>query len=140
MSAATSPNLKYQHWLPQWQRLSWNVLNSMVLVPPEACRISTPLNASASSIYLWTYPYQELVQFFLKGITEGFRIGIDYCSLCLKSAQKNLEGARSHPEVVQEYLKTEVHMGRLIGLLDNFKLVTHISRFGVIPKSHQPNK
>ena len=112
-----------------------------MLVPPEARLVTTPLKALAWSIYLQTYPDQELVQFFLKGITQGFRIGFNYHSQQLKSSKKNLEGALSHPDVVQHYLRTEVNMGRLIGPLDNaYKLVTHISRFGVIPKSHQPNK
>ena len=139
--AVTWPDHDYQLWLPQWHRLTQDPSTNMVLVPLEACRISTPLKASVWSIYLWTYPYQELAQFFLTGITKGFKIGFNHHTLCLKSAQKNLEGAYSHPEVVQEYLRTKVHMGRVVGPLDNsFKLVTHISRFGVIPKSHQPNK
>ena len=112
-----------------------------MLVLPEARLVITPLKAPAWSIYLQTHPDQELVQFFLKGITQGFRIGFNYHSQQLKSSKKNLEGALSHPDVVQHYLRTEVNMGRLIGPLDNaYKLVTHISRFGVIPKSHQPNK
>ena len=135
------PDCDYQLWLPQWQRLTQDTSTNIVLVPPEACRISTPLNASAWSIYLWTYPYQELAHFFLKGITNGFKIGFNYHTLHLKSARKNLEGARSHPKVVQEYLRTEVHLGRVVGPLTNsVKLTTHISRFGVIPKSHQLNK
>ena len=141
MPAVTLLDLDYQHWLPQWQKLSQNSLPNRVLVPPEACRISTPLNTYAWCIYLQSYPYQELAQFFLEGISEGFRIGFNYHTLHLKSARRNLEGARSHPEVVQEYLNTEVHMGRVIGPLDkSFNLAIHISRFGVIPKSHQPNK
>ena len=103
-----------------------------MLLPPEACKISTPLNVSAWSIYLWTHPHK---------LTEGFRIGFTYHSQSLKLASRNLESAPDHPKVVREYLKTEVNMGRLIGPLDNsYKLSIHISRFGVIPKSHQVNK
>ena len=105
-----------------------------MLVLPEARLVITPLKAPAWSIYLQTHRDQELVQFFLKGITQGFRIGFNYHSQQLKPSKKNLEGALSHPDVVQDYLRTEINMGLLIGPLDNaYKLVTHISRFGVIP-------
>ena len=141
MTAVPMSTLNYQDWLPHWQSLTKHTSTNIVLVPPEACRVKTPLKAPAWSIYLRTYPHQELVQFFLRGITEGFRIGFNYHTQQLKSARKNLEGALSHPGIVQEYLQTEIHMGRLIGPLDNsFKLVTQISCFGVIPKSHQPGK
>ena len=141
MPLTTLSGFDYRQWLPQWQRVSCNTPSNAMLLPPEACKISTPLNVSAWSIYLWTHPHQDLAQFYVKGITEGFRIGFTYHSQFLKSARRNLESARDHPEVVKEYLKTEVHMGRLIGPLDNsYKLLTHISRFGVIPKSHQINK
>ena len=141
MPLTTLSGFDYRQWLPQWQRVSCNTPSNAMLLPPKACKISTPLNVSAWSIYLWTHPHQDLAQFYVKGITEVFRIGFTYHSQCLKSARRNLESARDHPEVVKEYLKTEVHMGRLIGPLDNsYKLLTHKSRFGVIPKSHQINK
>ena len=141
MPLITLSGFDYRQWLPQWQRVSCNTPSNAMLLPSEACKISTPLNVSAWSIYLWTHPHQDLAQFYVKGITEGFHIGFTYHSQCLKSVRRNLESARDHPEVVKEYLKTEVHMGRLRGLLDNsYKLLTHISRFGVIPKSHQINK
>ena len=53
--AVTWPDHDYQLWLPQWHRLTQDPSTNMVLVPHEACRISTPLKASAWSIYLWTY-------------------------------------------------------------------------------------
>ena len=141
MPLTTLSGFDYRQWLPQWQRVSCNTPSNAMLLPPKACKISTPLNVSAWSIYLWTHPHQDLAQFYVKGITEVFRIGFTYHSQCLKSARRNLESARDHPEVVKEYLKTEVHMGRLIGPLDNsYKLLTHKSRFRVIPKSHQINK
>ena len=59
----------------------------------------------------------------------------------LKSAQKNLGGALQHPEVVEEYLAAEVAQHRVAGPFSKSIIPrAHISRFGVIPKSHQPNK
>ena len=104
MTAVPMSAINYQDWLPQWKSLTQCTSTNIVLVPPEACRVTTPLKVPAWSIYLRTYPHQELVQFFLRGITEGFRIRFNYHNRQLKSAQKNLEGALSHPSIVQEYL------------------------------------
>ena len=46
-----------------------------------------------------------------------------------------------HPQFVEEYLQAEIDHGRLAGLYSQSVLPQlHISRFGVIPKSHQPGK
>ena len=46
-----------------------------------------------------------------------------------------------HPDVVEEYLQTEIRLGRLVGPFPSHAVPNvHISRFGVIPKSHQVNK
>jgi len=60
----------------------------MVLVPPEACLVTTPLKAPEWFIYLQTHPDQELVQFFLKGIKQGFRKGFNYHSQQLNPSRK----------------------------------------------------
>lgn len=74
-------------------------------------------------------------------VAHGFRIGFILSSTSLKCAARNLEGASSHPQVVAEYLREEVSLGRMVGSLSPLlRTSCHISRFGVIPKSHQPNK
>ena len=46
-----------------------------------------------------------------------------------------------HPDVVEDYLQMEIRLGRLVGpFLQHAVPNVHISRFGVIPKSHQVNK
>ena len=51
--------------------------------------------------------------------------------------------ARQHPEVVSDYLRQELELGR-ISKLSSQDLVEslgiHISPFGVIPKCHKPGK
>ena len=80
------------------------------------------------------------MQFFHQGISQGFRIGYQLTSP-LHSAKRNLKGAYLHPQVVEEYLQAEVDHGRLAGPYSPSLLPqVHISRFGVIPKRHQPGK
>ena len=46
-----------------------------------------------------------------------------------------------NPKVVDEYLEKEAGLGRVIGPLKPEEHPTvHVSRFGVIPKNHQPGK
>ena len=108
-------------------------------IPSSACQIHTPLRLAAWRMALSNYPNQELAQFFLQGISEGFRIGYNRCSsINLKPAKRNLEGARQHPEVVDEYLAKELALNRIAGPYKKSQLSTvQISRFGVIPKRHQ---
>jgi len=80
----------------------------------------------------------SLVQFILDGICQGFCIGFTKPQLSLKSARNNLEGAKKHPNVVSEYLQSEVLMGRVV---DPFSLRViphlHINWFGWSPKDTQ---
>ena len=49
--------------------------------------------------------------------------------------------ACTHAEVVNEYLHTEISLGRVAGPFPSEAIQNgHISRFGVIPNNHQPNK
>ena len=111
-------------------------------VPESACLVHTPLIPSAWSELLSGYPDQRLAQFFLKGITEGFQVGYsDRITQGLRSSKKNLEGAIQHPEVVDEYLDKEMTLSRVAGPFTKAHLPgIQISRFGVIPKSHQMDK
>ena len=84
---------------------------------------------------LRSYPDRQLVQFVLEGISKGFRIGFVKPPSSLNSARTNLYSALEHPEVVTEYLHTEVSLGRVAGPFAPGAVPhIHISRFGVIPK------
>ena len=104
--------------------------------------VHTPLICTAWSQALARHPDQTLVRFLLRGITEGFGIGHRRSiGHDLKSSRKNLEGAIQHPQVVNDYLEKERSLNRVARLYNKSQLPTvHISRFGVIPKSHQHDK
>ena len=113
----------------------------MLTIPPSASRIHTPLNPLCWQNYLSSHSNQKLVQFFLSGLVQGFRIGFNNSINSLRSARKNLQGATFHPEVVDRYIQDEVALNRVYGPYPKTICSSvHISRFGVIPKSHQPNK
>lgn len=90
---------------------------------------------------LLSYPQRGMAHFFLQGLNEGFRIGCTSTASELKPARRNLQSALLHPEVVRDYLSEEIRIGRVIGPFSrNMVPSPHISRFGVIPKSSQPDK
>jgi len=130
----------YQEWVPAWNaHLSDSP--STVKVPHEATAVTTPLKAENWASLLATHPNQELVQFFINGITRGFRIGFKSSPKPLKSAKRNLGCALQHPDTVSQYLADEIAHNRVAGPFQRSIIPeAHISRFGVIPKNHQPNK
>ncbi|XP_065917618.1 uncharacterized protein [Dysidea avara] len=72
---------------------------------------------------------------------EGFRIGFKEQSTPLKSAKQNLSCALQHPDTVENYLIEVIALGRVAGPFQKSSVPqAHVSRFGVIPKHHQPNK
>ena len=82
-----------------------------------------------------------MVNFVLNGISEGFRVGFTYRDSVLIPAKQNLQGAINHPEVVEDYLQTELNLGRLVcSFRPSLAPSIHISRFGVILKNHQKSK
>ena len=104
--------------------------------------IATPLRWEAWAAGLRNHPDKEFVQFLVNGIREGFRIGYNYSGHSCKSSSRNMVSARQHPEPIQRYLATEMAKGRIIGpvapIVQGGRI--QISRFGVIPKPHQPGK
>ena len=137
--ASSQPS--YATWLTEWET---HLMDRSLApgVPESACPVHTPLIPTAWGELLSSYPDQLLVQFFLRGITEGFQIGYsDRISQGLRSSKKNLEGAIQHSEVVGEYLDKEMTLSRVAGPFTKAHLPgIQISRFGVIPKSHQKDK
>ena len=133
-------NLSYGSWVAEWtSRLA--ELSDRAEVPAEAMLISTPLKPATWLMLLQEHPNKLLVNFFMSGISEGFWIGFIGPHNSLKSARMNLAGALQHPNVVEEYLATELSQHRVAGPFDKADVPkAHISRFGVIPKGHQPDK
>ena len=87
------------------------------------------------------HPNRGLVHFFLQGIACGFYIGYSLPPSKLKSAKRNMNSARTHAKIVDDYLAEEVQAGRVTGPFPSNAIPNaQVSRFGVIPKAHQSNK
>ena len=131
--------IPYTIWLKSWK--DHLPRSSPLMIPTAAAKIHTPLVAQEWKSHLQDYPNHELTEFFLVGITQRFKTGFKMGNILLKSAAKNLPGALLHPELVDEYLQHELSQHRLS---ESYPATScpqaHISRFGVIPKNHQPGK
>ena len=106
--------------------------------------VATPLNATAWRQELASYPDQAFAAFLLRGISEGFCIGVPD-KFTHSPAPRNLQSAYVHKAVVQEYLDREILLGRMQRLLPSEELSLiplglQISPFGVIPKRNRPDK
>ena len=117
-------------WLQQW--LSSLQSTTTCLVSLLASSVFTPLCLPAWGTMLRNYPDKPLVQFVLEGISKGFHIGFVEPPSSLNSARSNLHSAFEHPDVVTEYLHSEV--SQLGPFPPHAVPHVHISRFGVIPK------
>jgi len=84
---------------------------------------------------LAAYPDSTLAQFFITGISSGFRLGCKPSLQKLRSSRKNLVSAHEHPEVVDKYLANKLKEARITSPFNKWSIPdAHISRFGVIPK------
>ena len=85
-------------------------------------------------------PNPQHVAFVLEGLRFGFKLGFSP-SQSLKPAKRNKPSAYEHPSVIDEYLATEVSLGRVAGPFASPPVpLLHVSSFGVIPKKGQPGK
>ena len=102
-------------------------------------RISTPLKQQAWQQQLARHPDKTFADYIINGISEGFRIGFNRAHT-LKATKANMKSAREHPEFIGDYLSKELSKGRTIELHPLDITPTPISKFGVIPKKHQPGQ
>ena len=111
-------------------------------LPQSITEVASPLRWEAWAQELSCHPDQEYATFVVGRIQNGFRIGYDYGMHSYKSCSGNMASARQHPEPIRKYLASEMSEGCIIGTVDGDSIGTklQISRFGVIPKPHQPGK
>ena len=122
-----------------------DALRPLVLpeLPAAITVVTTPLKLEAWEAELREHPDREYAQYLLDGIKEGFRIGFEYSSHACASSPRNMKSASEHPEPIDRYIREEVAARRIIGplaLAEELNCKIQISRFGVIPKPHQPGK
>ena len=55
-------------------------------------------------------------------------------------SQTNIPSAYEHPQVIDDYLTNDCHLGRVLGPFTQPPCPRHINRFGVIPKKTQPGR
>ena len=116
-------------------------VSDSVHVPPAATLINTPLVHCNWQALFAVHPDQSLVEFFIAGITNGFRIGYNHPKEPLRPAKKNMLCATQHLDIVDRYLSEEMLQCRVAGpFLPPHIPRAHISRFGIIPKHHQSSK
>ena len=77
--------------------------------------IASPFKPEAWQRSLSSIPDKAFVEFLLRGISNGFRIGVAE-GYSFQPAKWNLKSAYDHPEVVAGYLEREVKLGRLAQL------------------------
>ena len=120
---------------------TFRCLPSTAVVPKELLLITTPLKPTSWADELKHMPDRQLVDYLLRGMKDGFRIGFDRRSTRLVSAKANMLSATINYEPVQAFLTKEVQASRVLGPFQahHFPAV-HVSRFGVIPKRSQPGK
>ena len=122
--------------------LKLNASRAMVLHRlPETCNaITTPLVHRNWAAALQEHPDREFVSYILEGISQGFKLGVDYANNSFKSAKANMRSALTNPGPVNEYLTKELEANRVVPVPSEQAKGVHVSRFGVIPKSGQPGK
>ena len=78
--------------------------------------------------------------FVLEGLRFGFKLGFSPPQ-SLKPAKRNKPSAYEHPSVIDEYLATEVSLGRVAGPFASPPVpLLHVSSFGVIPQKGSTGK
>ena len=117
------------------------LLNSVKLnFSPRGCLANSPINVDTLELQLLGHPDRSNVDYVLSGFREGFRIGFHPNCVKLKSASSNCPSSRDHVGVIDGYLTTEIHAGRVVGPLKTPPFpYLQISRFGVIPKKNKVN-
>ncbi len=100
----------------------------------------TPLVWQQWERELEDHPDKEWVQFLVRGIRQGFRVGHDQSVRELRRCSGNMCSAREQRAVIQEYLDEEVEAGRVWRVRPEDVAKVHCSPFGVIPKKGKPGR
>ncbi len=110
-------------------------------VLPGASEIVTPLCWRAWKEELADHPDRQWVEFLLRGIKTGFRVGHDQGLATLERRRGTMYEATEHSAIIGEYLEREVRERRVWNLGESTRAPeVQLSPFGVIPKKGRPGK
>lgn len=110
------------------------------VIPHTLLSVVTPLKRLAWVKELHSHPDREFIDFILRGLENGFRIGFSYSKHVCVGAKRNMLSASQHPEPIVAYISKERRAGRIIGPFPVGMEGVQVSRFGVIPKPHKPGE
>ena len=82
---------------------------------PRLAAFRMPLNLANWKLKLARHPDKDYVDYILKGIEQGFQIGIDE-NRVFRSAKQNMQSAMQNPLIIEEYLAKESTAGNILGL------------------------
>ena len=101
----------------------------------------SPIIVDKLEFELRHFPDRAKAECVIAGLRHGFHLGFNSSSVSLRSAAGNIPSASLQPSVIDSYLQNELVKGRIAGPFPTPPIPDlHISRFGVIPKKHQPGK
>ena len=96
---------------------------------PLAQLLHTPLIAENWKVYFQRHPNQDLVNYFLNGLTASFRISFAKPAN-LHAAKRNMLSARDHSTVVEDYLQAELDHSWIVGPFPHSQCQNvYVSRF-----------
>ena len=97
-------------------------------------KVNSPLQLAAWSAALRSHPDTEFAGYLLAGIQHGFRIGFNYRTHSCQPVKHNLPSAKDHPQIISDYLNSELTKGRMLGPFPVCAIPhIQINRIGVIP-------
>ena len=100
----------------------------------------TPICVHRLQHELRHHPNPDRIGYVGQGLRHGFRLGFNH-TIHPMSSSGDMSSAFLNPQVIDNYLQSQVQMGRVAGpFLEPPLLGLHGSRFGVLPKHNQPDK
>ena len=108
-------------------------------LPAKLQQITTPLHPHKWEELLQSYPDRDLAQYVVAGLRNGFRIGFNRDAK-LTTCSHNMLSATQFPQVIDDYLRLELELERVVVIPQDWVHIVHTSPFGVIPKKHKPGK
>ena len=111
--------------------------NSRVLLGAE--KVVTPLLWQRWEEELEEHPDREWVEFLVRGIKFGFRLGHDQSKVATEERGGSMYEASQHREIISKYLEEEVQNERVWSVEQATEGI-QCSPFGVIPKKGKPGR